>query len=200
MMRSLSIGRHAAASVVMLAILTVALGFGYPAVVTLISRGIFPSQSAGSLVYARGELAGSALLAQPFTDAKGNPLPRYFQPRPSATGYNGAGSGASNLGPTNPVLITTITERLRAYRAFNHLAATVPVPVDAVTASGSGLDPDISVQNALDQAPRVAAARHLAAVQVVALVHQYTGGAQWGFLSEPVVNVLNLNLALDGQR
>jgi potassium-transporting ATPase KdpC subunit len=199
-MRSLSISRHAAASVVMLAILTVALGFGYPAVVTLISRGIFPSQSAGSLVYAHGKLAGSALLGQPFTDAKGNPLPRYFQPRPSAVAYNGAGSGASNLGPTNPELITTITKRLRAYRAFNHLAAAVPVPVDAVTASGSGLDPDISVQNALDQAPRVAAARHLPASQVVALVHQYTTGAQLGFLSEPVVNVLEINLALDGVR
>jgi len=127
-------GRQAAASVVMLAILTVALGFGYPAVVTLISRGIFPSQSAGSLVYSHGKLAGPALLGQPFTDAKGNPVPRYFQPRPSAVAYNGAGSGASNLGPTNPELITTITKRLRAYRAFNHLAAAVPVPVDAVTA------------------------------------------------------------------
>jgi K+-transporting ATPase ATPase C chain len=199
-MRSLSIGRQAAASVVMLAILTVVLGFGYPGVVTLISRGIFPGQSAGSLVYARGKLAGSALLGQPFTDAKGNPLPRYFQPRPSAVAYNGAGSGASNLGPTNPELITTITKRLRAYRAFNHLAANVPVPVDAVTASGSGLDPDISVQDALDQAPRVAAARHRPASRVVALVHQYTTGAQWGFLSEPVVNVLEINLALDGLR
>jgi len=199
-MRSLSIGRQAAASVVMLVILTVVLGFGYPAVVTLISRGIFPSQSAGSLVYARGKLAGSALLAQPFSDGKGNPLPRYFQPRPSAVGYNGAGSGASNLGPSNPVLITAITKRLRAYRALNHLAATVPVPVDAVTESGSGIDPDISVQNALDQASRVAAARHLPASRVVALVHQYTTGAQWGFLSEPVVNVLEINLALDGLR
>ncbi len=88
----------------------------------------------------------------------------------------------------------------RAYRQFNSLPPAAAVPVDAVTASASGLDPDISVANALDQAPRVAAGRHLAAAQVVALVHQYTTPAQWGFLSEPVVNVLNLNLALDGLR
>ena len=92
----------------------------------------------------------------------------------------------------------TIPERAIAYRAFNGLAANAPVPVDAVTASGSGLDPDISVQNALDQAPRVARARHLAVGAVIALVHRYTQGRQWGFLGEPTVNVLKLNLALDG--
>src|SRR5271166_5519346 len=250
--------RQAAVSIAALVVVTLALGFGYPLVVTGISQLFFRHQANGSLVYDHGKLTGSALLGQSFTDSKGNPLPRYFQPRPSAVGYNGAGSGASNLGPSNPLLIgfvagvntvglngqpsatnpfatpadpacvpldpsgnpvtspapgqkyakasdgsyicdpNTIPERAIAYRAFNGLAANAPVPSDAVTASGSGLDPDISVQNALDQAPRVARARHLAVSQVTALVHRYTQGRQWGFLGEPTVNVLKLNLALDG--
>ena len=259
-MRSALFGRHLIASVVMLAMVTVALGFGYPLVVTGLAQLFFHNQANGSLIYRDGKLAGSALLGQEFTDSKGNPLPRYFQPRPSAagTGYDGSSSGASNLGPSNPLLIgfvpgvntvglngqpsaanpfatkadpacvptspqgtpvtspapgqkyaktasgsyvcdpDTIPERAIAYRAFNGMAANAPVPVDAVTASGSGLDPDISVQNALDQAPRVARARHLPAQQVIALVHRHTQGRQWGFLSEPSVNVLDLNLALDG--
>jgi K+-transporting ATPase ATPase C chain len=203
MLRSLSIGRQTIASVIMLAIVTLALGFGYPLVITGISQLFFRNQANGSLVHnSHGTLTGSSLLGQPFTDAKGNPLPQYFQPRPSAagTGYQGNSSGASNLGPSNPVLIKLVAQRAQAYRQFNGLPANTTVPVDAVTASGSGLDPDISVANALDQAPRVARARHLPAAQVVALVHQYTTGAQWGFLSEPVVNVLSINLALDGQR
>ena len=156
----------------------------------------------GSLVYANGKLVGSALLGQSFTDAKGNPLPRYFQPRPSdaGAGYDGASSGASNLGPSNPVLINEVAQRERAYREFNHMAPNAPVPVDAVTASASGLDPDISLQNALDQVPRVAQARHLPPARVLTLLHQQTTPAEWGFLSEPVVNVLQLNLALDGLR
>jgi potassium-transporting ATPase KdpC subunit len=192
--------RHASASLAMLAIVTVALGFGYPLLVTGISQLAFHNQANGSLVHADGRLVGSALLGQEFTDAKGNPLPQYFQPRPSAagTGYDGASSGASNLGPSNPALIATVAARAKAYRQFNGLSPNATVPVDAVTASGSGLDPDISVANALDQATRVARARHLPMSQVIALVHQYTTGSQLGFLSEPVVNVLNLNLALDG--
>jgi potassium-transporting ATPase KdpC subunit len=192
--------RQGAAGIALLAVLTVALGFGYPLVVTGISQLFFRHQANGSLVYSRGALVGSALLGQSFTDAKGNPLPQYFQPRPSAVDYNGAGSGASNLGPSNPVLLNSVSERARAYRAFNHLPAGAAVPVDAVTASGSGLDPDISVANALDQAPRVALARHLPAARVVALVRQYTTGPQWGFLSERAVNVLSINMALDGLR
>jgi K+-transporting ATPase ATPase C chain len=246
----------------MLALVTLVLGFGYPLAVTGISQLFFRDKANGSLVYSHSKLVGSALLGQNFTDSKGNPLPRYFQPRPSAagTGYNGASSGASNLGPSNPLLIgfvagvntvglvgqpsatnpfatpadpacvplstagnpvtspapgqkyaktaagayecdpSTIPERTLAYRQFNNLPPDAAVPVDAVTASASGLDPDISVANALDQAARVASARHLPAARVVALVHQYTTGAQWGFLSEPVVNVLDLNLALDGPR
>jgi K+-transporting ATPase ATPase C chain len=194
--------RQASACIAMLAILTVVLGFGYPLAVTGISQLFFRHQANGSLVYVDGKLKGSALLGQNFTDASGAPLPQYFQPRPSdaGTGYDGADSAASNLGPTNPVLIKLVTERAVAYRKFNGLPPIASVPVDAVTASASGLDPDISIANALDQAPRVARARHLPAARVIALVHQYTTPAQWGFLSEPAVNVLELNLALDGRQ
>jgi K+-transporting ATPase ATPase C chain len=194
--------RQACACIAMLAIVTVVLGFGYPLAVTGISQLFFRHQANGSLVYVDGELKGSALLGQNFTDASGAPLPQYFQPRPSdaGTGYDGAESGASNLGPTNPVLIKLVTERAVAYRKFNDLPPDASVPVDAVTASASGLDPDISIANALDQAPRVARARHLTAARVIALVHQYTTPAEWGFLSEPAVNVLELNLALDGRQ
>jgi potassium-transporting ATPase KdpC subunit len=201
-MRRSGLVRQASACIAMLAIVTVVLGFGYPLAVTGISQLFFRHQANGSLVYVNGKLTGSALLGQNFTDAKGGPLPQYFQPRPSdaGAGYDGADSGASNLGPTNPVQIKLVTERAVAYRKFNDLPPNASVPVDAVTASASGLDPDISVANALDQAPRVARARHRPAAQVVALVRQYTTPAQWGFLSEPAVNVLELNLALDGLR
>jgi K+-transporting ATPase ATPase C chain len=201
-MRRSGLVRQASACIAMLAIVTVILGFGYPLAVTGISQLFFRHQANGSLVYVNGRLTGSALLGQNFTDAKGGPLPQYFQPRPSdaGAGYDGAESGASNLGPSNPVLIKLVTERAVAYRKFNDLPADAVVPVDAVTASASGLDPDISIANALDQAPRVARARHLPAARVIALVHQHTTPAQWGFLSEPAVNVLELNLALDGLR
>jgi potassium-transporting ATPase KdpC subunit len=194
--------RQALVSIAALVIATVALGFGYPLVVTGISQLFFPDKANGSLVYSGDKLVGSALLGQSFTDAKGNPLPRYFQPRPSnaGDGYDGSSSGASNLGPSNPTLINDVAERERAYRQLNHMAPDAAVPVDAVTASGSGLDPDISIQNALDQAPRVAQARHLPVARVLSVLHQHTTPAQWGFLSEPDVNVLQLNLALDGLR
>ena len=126
--------RQGAAGIALLAVLTLALGFGYPLVVTGISQLFFHHQANGSLVYSNGKLTGSALLGQSFTNAKGHPLPQYFQPRPSAVDYNGAGSGASNLGPSNPVLVNQVSERARAYRAFNHLPAGAAVPVDAVTA------------------------------------------------------------------
>ena len=194
--------RQAGVSIAALVIATVVLGLGYPLAVTGIAQLFFRDKANGSLVYSGGKLVGSALLGQSFTDAKGNPLPGYFQPRPSnaGTGYDGSSSGASNLGPSNPVLINEVSQRVRAYRQFNHLPAGAAVPVDAVTASGSGLDPDISLQNALDQAPRVAQARHLPVARVLALLHQRTTPAQWGFLSEPDVNVLQLNLGLDGER
>jgi K+-transporting ATPase ATPase C chain len=194
--------RQASVSIAALVIATLALGFGYPLVVTGISQLFLHDKANGSLLYSDGKLVGSALLGQSFTDAKGNPLPKYFQPRPSNAGggYDGSSSGASNLGPSNPTLINEVSERVRAYRQFNHMAPAAAVPVDAVTASGSGLDPDISLQNALDQAPRVAEARHLPPARVLALLHQQTAPAEWGFLSEPAVNVLQLNLALDGLR
>ena len=194
--------RQASVSIAALVIATLVLGFGYPLVVTGFSQLFLHDQANGSLIYSNGKLVGSALLGQSFTDAKGSPLPRYFQPRPSnaGAGYDGSSSGASNLGPSNPTLINEVSQRVRAYRQFNRLAPNAAVPVDAVTASGSGLDPDISVQNALDQAPRVAQARHLPLARVLALLHQHTTPAQWGFLSEPAVNVLQLNLAMDGLR
>jgi potassium-transporting ATPase KdpC subunit len=194
--------RQATVSIAALVIATVALGFGYPLVVTGISQLFFHDKANGSLVYSGGKLVGSALLGQSFTDAKGNPLPTYFQPRPSnaGDGYDGSSSGASNLGPSNPTLINEVSQRVRDYRQFNHMTAGATVPVDAVTASGSGLDPDISLQNALDQAPRVAQARHLPLARVLSVLHQHTTPAQWGFLSEPDVNVLQLNMALDGLR
>jgi K+-transporting ATPase ATPase C chain len=194
--------RQASVSIAALVIATLALGFGYPLVVTGISQLFLHDKANGSLLYSEGKLVGSALLGQSFTDAKGNPLPKYFQPRPSnaGAGYDGSSSGASNLGPSNPTLINEVSERVRAYRQFNHMAPDAAVPVDAVTASGSGLDPDISLQNALDQAPRVAEARHLPPARVLALLHQHTAPAEWGFLSEPAVNVLQLNLSLDGLR
>jgi potassium-transporting ATPase KdpC subunit len=194
--------RQIAASLAMLLGVTLLLGFGYPLAVTGISQLFFRNQANGSLIYTHGKLAGSALLGQAFTDSKGNPLPQYFQPRPSnaGAGYDGASSGASNLGPSSHIQIHLVSERAVAFRKFNDMAPNAAVPVDAVTASGSGLDPDISVQNALDQAPRVARSRHVPASRVIALVHQYTTGPQWGFLSESTVNVLKLNLALDGLR
>jgi len=194
--------RQASVSIAALVIATLVFGFGYPLVVTGLSQLFFHDKANGSLIYSDGKLVGSALLGQSFTDAKGNPLPRYFQPRPSnaGAGYDGSSSSASNLGPSNPTLINEVSQRVRAYRQFNHLAPNAAVPVDAVTASGSGLDPDISIENAMDQAPRVAQARHLPLARVLALLHQHTAPAQWGFLSEPAVNVLQLNLALDGLR
>jgi K+-transporting ATPase ATPase C chain len=171
----------------------------YPLVVTGISQVAFRHQANGSLVSANGRVVGSALIGQSFTDGSGKPLARYFQPRPSAAGagYDATASGGSNLGPSNPTLLHAVAQRVAAYRAFNRLAAGQPVPVDAVTSSGSGLDPDISEANALDQAARVAQARGLSVSTVVALVHAHVDGRPWGFLGENTVNVLDLNLALD---
>jgi K+-transporting ATPase ATPase C chain len=231
----------------------------YPLAVWGVGRIAFRSQTDGSFVKVNNKVVGSALIGQNFTDKDGNPLLKYFQPRPSATvdangnalPYNSANSGASNLGPSNPNLIgnniddpqnnpyrtpadpycvpvqatdknntaqtdaqgnpvyqknpdgtyvcnpNTVPERVIAYRQLNGLAADASVPVDAVTTSGSGLDPDISEANALDQAGRVAGARHLSATQVVDLVHRHTNSRAWGVLGENTVNVLDLNVALD---
>jgi K+-transporting ATPase ATPase C chain len=248
--------------------LIILLGFAYPAAVWAVAQIGFNHQANGSFVKENSRVVGSSLIGQSFTDKNGNPMPRYFQPRPSeaGSGYNAMSSGASNLGPSNPLLIgfvpgvntvkangdpfpigakqynpfatatdpycvpmtvatkgtpsapvtspsagekyatvsgsyvcdpNTVPERAIAYRTLYGLARNAPVPVDAVTASGSGLDPDISEANALDQAPSVAAARHLPTSLVLALVHAHVRNRPWGILGENTVNVLDLNLAAD---
>jgi K+-transporting ATPase ATPase C chain len=169
-----------------------------------VSQLAFYKQANGSMVSYNGRVVGSGLLCQEFADAKGNPLPQYFQPRPSAavdatpkTDYscNLLFSAASNLGPNNPDEIQLITQRQKAIAAFNHVPVS-QIPPDAVEASASGLDPGISPQNAAIQVNRVAAARHLPVSTVRDLVAKYTQGRVLGFLGEPRVNVLNLNIAL----
>lgn len=166
----------------------------YPLAVWAGAQSLFPGRANGSLVTDRdGTVRGSALLAQSFTTDK------YFQPRPSAagTGYDAAGSSGTNLGPTSRKLADSIRERIAAYRAANGLGPDVPVPADAVTSSGSGLDPHISPANARLQAGRVAQARGLAPDRVQTLVAQLTRDRDWGVFGEPTINVLQLNRALD---
>jgi K+-transporting ATPase ATPase C chain len=166
----------------------------YPLVVFGISQALFHDKANGSLIFGPdGTVHGSKLLGQNFTDAK------YFHPRPSAAGngYDAANSGASNLGPTSEKLKNAINDRIEAYRKENSLTNSESVPADAVTASGSGLDPHISVRNAELQTPRVAKTRDLSEDKVRELVRQNTEGRALGFLGEPGVNVLELNLALD---
>jgi K+-transporting ATPase ATPase C chain len=186
--------RQLVPALVMTLCLTVLTGLAYPLAVSAASSLLFPHQASGSLVRQGGKVVGSSLLGQNFAD------PRYFWPRPSAAGtdgYDGLASGGSNLGPSNPKLLDTVTERVAAYRAANHLGADDAVPVDAVTASASGLDPDISPANARLQAGRVAAARNLDRATVRLLIDTHTASRPWGFLGETAVNVLDLNLALD---
>ncbi len=253
-----SFSRQMLSSVLLTVVVAVVIGLIYPAVVWAIGQAAFKSQADGSLVYRHGQVVGSTLVAQGFSDKNGNPLPQYFQPRPSdaGTGYDATDSGASNLGPDDPRLVgfipglntvglngepsktnpfatkadpycvplntqgdpvihptpgekfeksggsyvcdpNTVPERTIAYRAFNGLPPTTVIPVDAVTASASGLDPDISIANADLQAPRVARVRHLSLPTVMDLIKANTTDAYWGFLGEPGVNVLTLNLALD---
>jgi potassium-transporting ATPase KdpC subunit len=166
----------------------------YPLVVFGISQTFFRDKANGSLILDRdGAVRGSKLVGQGFADAK------YFHPRPSAAGngYDATSSGGSNLGPTSRKLNDAIKERLAAYRAENGLNESEPVPADAVTASGSGLDPQISLRNAELQSPRVAKARGLSEEKVRELVQQNTDGRDLGVLGDPGVNVLELNLALD---
>src|SRR5215468_4074736 len=188
-----------------LLIFTVLCGIIYPVVMWGVAQVAFHHQANGSLVSYNGRVVGSGVLCQEFADAKGNPLPQYFQPRPSnavdATsktdyGCNPLFSAASNLGPNNPDLVKLIKQRQQAIASFDHVSVS-QIPADAVTASGSGLDPGISPQNAAIQVNRVAAARHLPVSTVKDLVATYTQGRTLGFLGEPRVNVLNLNIALD---
>ncbi|MBB5359085.1 K+-transporting ATPase ATPase C chain [Rhodanobacter sp. ANJX3] len=180
-------------SIVMLLLMTVITGIAYPLLATGLAQVIFPGQANGSLIEKNGKPVGSALIGQSFTDA------RYFWGRPSATSpnpNNSASSSGSNTGPSNPALIDTIKQRIDALHAVDP-GNTAPVPVDLITASGSGLDPEISPAAAQYQVSRVAQARKLSVSQVQALVAEYTSGRTLGILGEPRVNVLKLNLALD---
>ena len=188
-----------------LLVFTVICGFVYPLVMLGISQVAFHNQANGSMVSYNGKVVGSSLLCQEFVDAKGNPLPQYFQPRPSVRGRQRGEERLrlrpallvrEQLGPTNPTQVQLIQQRQQQISAFDHVPIS-QIPADAVTASGSGLDPDISPANAYMQVDRVAAARHLPVSEVRNLVTQHTQGRQLGFLGEPTVNVLELNIALD---
>lgn len=183
-------------SFMLLLVLTVITGVLYPLAATGLSQLVFPHQANGSLIVRDGKPVGSSLIGQSFTD------PKYFWGRPSATSlhpYNAASSSGSNQGPTNPALADAVKQRIDALRAVDP-ANTAPVPVDLVTASASGLDPQISPAAAKYQMARVARLRHLSLAQVQSLVQRYTQGRQLGMLGEPRVNVLQLNLALDAVR
>lgn len=184
--------RASIAATLLLAVLCCGI---YPAVVWAVGQGLFSHKANGSLVRVDGKVAGSSLLAQGFT------APNYFHPRPSAAGqgYDAVSSGGSNLGPTSKKLIESVKERVDAYRAENGLTPDARVPADAVTSSASGLDPHISVRNATLQAARVAKARGIGEKDVLAKVGAHTEGRTLGFLGEPRVNVLTLNLSLDGK-
>lgn len=186
-------------ALVSLAIFTLITGIIYPLTVTGLAQLIFPFQANGSIIVKDGKPVGSALIGQQFDD------PKYFWGRLSATStfpynaYNAAaltGSSGSNYGPLNSALLDAVKGRVDALKAADP-SNTAPIPVDLVTASGSGLDPHISIASALYQLPRVGRLRSMSDAQMIALIDKYTEGRQFGFLGEPVVNVLKLNLALD---
>jgi len=185
--------RYLGTAVRMTILTAIVLGLIYPLAITGVAQVLFPGAANGSLVKANGRVIGSSLIAQGFTAAK------YFHPRPSAAGagYDAMASSASNLGPTSRVLVDRVRADVRTQIAANPGLRLGAVPVDMVTTSGSGLDPDITVANARAQAPRVATARGMSLATVLALIARHTTARQLGFLGEPRVNVLELNLALD---
>jgi len=186
--------RHLDTAIRMTILTAVLLGLLYPLAITGIAQLVFPGAADGSLVRADGRVVGSALIAQPFTQ------PGYFWPRPSAAGaggYDAMASSPSNLGPTSRTLVAGVSARVAAAVKADPGLKAGAVPVDMVTTSGSGLDPDITVANARAQAPRVAAARGLGLAAVRRLIAEHTTGRTLGFIGEPRVDVLELNLALD---
>lgn len=185
--------RELRSTLVVFALLAILTGLAYPLLVTGIAQIVFPSQADGSLIHRDGRVIGSTLIGQGFDD------PRYFWGRPSATAgatYNAAASGGANYSAANPLLAQRVVARIAALKAADP-GNDQPIPVDLVTASASGLDPDISVAAARYQAGRVARVRGMPLAQVMALIAEHTQGRQLGFLGEPRVNVLELNLALD---
>lgn len=185
--------RHLITSILATLVFTVITGLLYPLLVTCIAQVAFPGRANGSLVERGGKAAGSELIGQPFSD------PKYFWGRPSATSpfpYNAGSSSGSNFGPTSPALLDEVTGRIARLKKADS-TNTLPVPVDLVTSSSSGLDPDISIAAALYQAGRVARVRGLSGDSVRSLVERWTKGRDFGVLGEPRVNVLDLNLALD---
>ena len=189
--------KNALSSVVAIVVITAVFGFGYPLVMTGFAQVAFKSQANGSLIKVDGKVVGSKLAAQQFTG------PKYFHERPSAVSYNAAGTSFANLGPTNPDLAKNVKAAaaaiLKLEGPYNPGLTIHDIPVDAVTTSASGIDPDISPAYAQLQAARVAAVRHLPLATVKQLIKQNTSGRSWGFFGEPGVNVLELNLALDRQ-
>jgi K+-transporting ATPase ATPase C chain len=191
--------RTAGVAVRAMAVLTVVLGVGYTAVVTGIGQLALPAQANGSLVSADGQVVGSSLIGQSFQDSDGDALPEWFQSRPSAAGdgYDGSASSGSNLGPENDDLVSSIEDR-KAAIAESDGVDPATIPADALTASASGLDPHISPEYAREQVARVAEARGIPEQRVAALVDQHVQGRDLGYLGEPTVNVLELNIALAG--
>ncbi len=183
-------------AVLLFAVMTLLTGIVYPLAVTGLAQALFPRQANGSLIKINGEKTASELVGQPFSE------PRYFWGRPSATvpvAYNGASSAGSNLGPSNPALKEAVQKRIAALRSADP-ENRLPVPVDLVTASGSGLDPHISPAAALYQVPRVAKARGIDERKVAELVRMHIQDRQFGIFGEPTVHVLRLNMALDAMR
>jgi K+-transporting ATPase ATPase C chain len=188
----MNISRNLLIAILMTVVTTVLLGVVYPLIVTGLAQVMFPDKANGQLIQQNGKVVGSRIIGQAFSS------PGYFRSRPSAagTGYDAANSGATNLGPTNQKLVDAVKAAVDAARKEN---PAMPVPIDLVTSSGSGLDPHISPAAAEFQVPRVARERRISEEEVRRLVETYTSGRQLGFLGEPVVNVLELNLALDRQ-
>jgi K+-transporting ATPase ATPase C chain len=188
----MNITKNLIVAVLMTAVTTLLFGVAYPLVVTGIAQAMFPDKANGQLIQRDGKIVGSRIIGQAFSS------PGYFRGRPSAagTGYDATGSGGTNLGPTNKKLMAAVKAGVDAARMEN---ASAPVPIDLVTSSASGLDPHVSPASAAFQIARVARERGVSPADVQRLVDTYTQGRQLGFLGEPVVNVLELNLALDAQ-